>query len=46
MIMVLLKEWKWVGIVLGAWNFKEISQDLSGFVAQLFTNLGAKLEIW
>jgi hypothetical protein len=46
MIVVLLKEWKWIGIVLGAWNLKEISQDLLGFVALLFTNLGAKLGIW
>jgi hypothetical protein len=44
--MVFFKEWKWVGIVLGAWNFREISQDFSGFVAQLFTNLGVELGIW
>jgi len=32
MIIIPLKEWKWVGVVLGAWNLKEISQDLSSFV--------------
>jgi hypothetical protein len=46
MIVVLLKEWKWVGIVLGAWNLREITQDLLGFVAQIFTDLGAELGIW
>jgi hypothetical protein len=44
--MVLLKEWKWVRIVLGVWNIKEIAQDLLSFVAQLFIDLGAKLGIW
>jgi hypothetical protein len=33
-------------IVLGIWNFREISQDLLGFVAQVFTDLGADIEIW
>jgi len=33
MIVVPLKEWKWVEVVLGAWNLREISQDLLGFVA-------------
>jgi len=46
MLMVLLKEWKWVGIILGAWNLKEISQDLSGFVTQFFIDLGVKLGSW
>ncbi len=32
MTIVPLKEWKWVGLVLGAWNVKEISQDFSGFI--------------
>jgi len=35
MIVALLKEWKGVGMVLGAWNLREISQTFSGFVAQL-----------
>jgi len=34
-----------VRIVLGAWNLREISQDLLGFVAQLSTDLGAELRI-
>jgi hypothetical protein len=46
MIRVLLKQWKWVGIILGAWNLKEMSQTFSGFVAQFFTDLGVKLGIW
>ncbi len=41
--MILLKEWKWVGRVLGAWNLNEILQTLSGFVTQLFIDLNAKL---
>jgi hypothetical protein len=28
-----LKEWGWVVIVLEGWNFREISQTLSGFIA-------------
>ncbi len=46
MIMVLLKEWKWVGIVLGAQNLREITQDLLGFVVQLSTDLGVELGTW
>jgi hypothetical protein len=46
MIVLLLKKWKRVRIVLGAWNLREISQDLLGFIAQLFTDLGAELGIW
>jgi hypothetical protein len=46
MFIVLLKEWKWIGIMLGAWNLREISQTLSGLVAQLLTNLNAELRIW
>jgi len=45
MFVVVLNEWKWVGIVLGAWNLKEISQILSSLVAQLFTDLITKLGI-
>jgi hypothetical protein len=44
-IVVLSKEWKWVGIVLGAWNHKEIAQDLSNFIAKFFTDLGVELGI-
>jgi hypothetical protein len=33
-------------IVLGAGNFREISQDLSGFVTQVFIDLGADIGIW
>jgi len=33
MIIILLKKWKWVGVVLGAWIFLKISQDISSFVA-------------
>jgi hypothetical protein len=32
MMVVSLKEWKGVGVVLGAWNLREISQDLPNFV--------------
>ncbi len=46
MFVELLKEWKWVGIVLGAWNLREVSQTLVGLVAQLLTGLGAELKIW
>jgi hypothetical protein len=46
MFVVLLKEWKWVGIVLGAWNLREISQTLFGLVTQLLTGLGVELKIW
>jgi hypothetical protein len=46
MIVVLLGKWNWVGVVLGVWNLKEISQTLSGLVAQLFNGLGVELEIW
>jgi hypothetical protein len=35
-----------VGIVLGIWSLKEISQTLSGLVAQLTTGLTANLRIW
>jgi hypothetical protein len=45
MNVVLLKEWKVVGIVVATWNLWKISQTLSNFVAQHFTNLGAKLGI-
>ncbi len=31
---------------LGGWNFRGISQNLSGFVAKLFAGLAANLEIW
>jgi hypothetical protein len=31
-LVIVLKEWGWVVIVLEGWNFKEISQTLSGFV--------------
>jgi hypothetical protein len=33
MIVVPFKEWKRIGVVLGARNLKEISQDILGFVA-------------
>jgi hypothetical protein len=36
-------------IVLGGWNFRKkikIPQTFSGFVAELFVNLTADLEIW
>jgi len=46
MIVVPSKEWKWIKVVLGTWNLKEISQDLLGFVAQFFLELGVKLDIW
>jgi len=46
MFVVVLKERKWVGIRLGAWNLKEILQTLSGLVAQLLIGLGAELKIW
>jgi hypothetical protein len=32
MIIEPLKKWKWIGVVLGVWNFQEIPQDLLGFV--------------
>ncbi len=35
-----------VGIMLGAWCLREISQTLSGLVTQLTTGLHAKLRIW
>jgi hypothetical protein len=31
-LVIVLKEWGWVVIVLGGWNFREISQTLSGFI--------------
>ncbi len=46
MIITPLKEWKWVGVVLGTWNLREISQDFSDFMAQLFTELGVVLKAW
>jgi hypothetical protein len=30
---------------VGSWNFREISQTLSGFIAELLTSLAADLEI-
>jgi hypothetical protein len=33
-------------IVLERWNFKEISQTLSGFIAQLLISVAVDLEIW
>jgi hypothetical protein len=44
MIIVPLKEWKWVGVDLEAWDLKKISQDLSGFVVQFLFYLGTKFE--
>jgi hypothetical protein len=32
MIVVYLKEGKWIGVVLGAWIFLKNSQDFLGFV--------------
>jgi hypothetical protein len=32
MMVVPLKEWKWVGVVLEAWNLREILEDLLGFM--------------
>ncbi len=46
MFVVLLKEWKWVKIMLGAWNFRNISQTLLGLVTQLLTSLGVGPRIW
>jgi hypothetical protein len=46
MFVVLLKEWKWIGIVLGAWNFRETPQTLLGLVAQLLIGLGGEPNIW
>jgi hypothetical protein len=46
MLVVLLKEWKWVRMVLGAWNLREISQDLLGFVTQFFIDVGVELRSW
>jgi hypothetical protein len=31
-LVIVLKEWGWVVIVLEGWNFREISQTLSGFI--------------
>jgi hypothetical protein len=30
--VIVLKEWGWVVMVLKGWNFREISQILSGFI--------------
>jgi hypothetical protein len=46
MFVVLLKEWKWIRIMLGAWGLREISQTPSGSVAQLLAGLGANPIIW
>jgi hypothetical protein len=46
MFMVLLKEWKGIGTVLGTLNLKEISQTFSSLVTQLFIDLGGELGIW
>ncbi len=35
-----------VGIMLGAWSFREISQTFSGLVTQLTTVLAIELRIW
>jgi hypothetical protein len=43
MFVVVLKEYKWIGIVLRAWNLREISQTLLGLVAQLFISLGVDI---
>jgi hypothetical protein len=32
--------------MLEGWNFREISQTLSGFIAQFLTSVAADLEIW
>jgi len=32
-LVIVLKEWGWVVIVLEGWNFREISQTLSSFIA-------------
>jgi hypothetical protein len=32
-LVIVLKEWGWVMIVLEGWNFRKISQTLSGFIA-------------
>jgi hypothetical protein len=32
-LVIVLKKWGWVVIVLEGWNFREISQTLSGFIA-------------
>jgi hypothetical protein len=45
MIVVLLKQWKWIGIVLGAWSLREISQTFLGFVAQICTDLDVEFGI-
>jgi hypothetical protein len=31
-LVIVLKEWRWVVIVLGGWDLKEISQTFLGFV--------------
>jgi len=33
---------EWIGIMLGAWNFRGISQTLSGLVAQFVIGLGVE----
>jgi hypothetical protein len=45
MVIIILKEWKWVGIVVGAWNLRKNPQTLLGLVAQLLISLGVKLRI-
>jgi hypothetical protein len=36
MFVGVLKEWKWIGVVLGVQNLREISQTLLGLVAHNF----------
>ncbi len=31
-VVVVLKEWKWIGIMLGAWSLREILQTLLALV--------------
>jgi hypothetical protein len=43
MFVVLLKEWKWVGIVLGAWNLrKKFKKKPFGFGSTTFYRFECK----